>query len=96
MATAPTWFDEEYYLSQKLAALQAADAETYGDWTVENVEAAFESAGMTAYDHYVQFGDDEGLSPNPLFDYDYYLDQKAFSLSANLLPSTSHWSPDLL
>ena len=38
MATVPLWFDEDFYLNQKLASLKAEDAATYGDWTVDDLK----------------------------------------------------------
>ena len=55
-------FDESSYLADKLAALQAADADTYGDWTVADVAAAFADAGLTAVGHFEAYGEGEGLA----------------------------------
>nr|WP_320115708.1 hypothetical protein [uncultured Desulfuromonas sp.] len=55
-------FDASQYFADKLADLQAEDPETYADWTAEDVQNAFLDAGLTAIQHYVEYGMDEGLT----------------------------------
>ena len=57
-------FDASDYLAAKLAAL-LADPKTAEDWlgkTVEDLEAAFEAAGLTPLTHFLLYGRGEGLS----------------------------------
>ncbi|MGE4343904.1 MAG: hypothetical protein AB7F20_06405 [Geoalkalibacter sp.] len=55
-------FDASQYFVDKLAALQAADPDTYGDWTTTDVQNAFQDAGLTAIGHFMLYGKDEGLT----------------------------------
>lgn len=59
-------FDNSGYLEAKLALLQAADPDAYGDWTVDDVAAAFAAAGLTPLGHYIAYGADEGIVPVPV------------------------------
>ena len=87
----PTWFDETFYLNGKLAQLKAVDPDgkLNGDkaWsTVDEVKAALEAAGYEGdeglYQHFVDFGMDENISPNEGFDVMFYLQAKADALNA--------------
>lgn len=87
----PTWFDETFYLNGKLAQLKAVDPDgkLNGDkaWsTVDEVKAALEAAGYEGdeglYQHFVDFGMDENISPNEGFDAMFYLQAKADALNA--------------
>ncbi|WP_129139150.1 beta strand repeat-containing protein [Modicisalibacter coralii] len=73
-------FDSQFYLEQKLAQLQKQDSAEYGDWTTENVQQAFDDAGLTAEQHYEMYGYIEGLSPNIEFDSTEYLKDKLAQL----------------
>lgn len=86
----PTWFDETFYLKGKLAQLKAVDPDgkLNGDkaWsTVAEVKAALEAAGYEGdeglYQHFVDFGMDENISPNEGFDAMFYLNAKAAALN---------------
>jgi len=51
------------YLQDKLAALQT-NPSTSAEWsgkTTADVQAAFNESGLTPMEHYIQFGEDEGL-----------------------------------
>ena len=72
----PKWFDEEYYLIGKVAQLKSLDAQ-YRDWKVDDVKKAFSDAGLTAYEHFTQFGHSEWISPSADFDANYYIASKA-------------------
>lgn len=87
----PTWFDETFYLNSKLAQLKAVDLEgKLNDgkvWSsVNDVKAALEAAGYEGdeglYQHFVDFGMDENISPNEAFDAMFYLKSKAAALNA--------------
>ena len=87
----PTWFDETFYLNGKLAQLQAVDPEgKLNDgkaWSsVAGVKAALEAAGYKGdeglYQHFVDHGMDENISPNEAFDAMFYLRSKADALNA--------------
>lgn len=76
MTTIPTWFDPAYYMHDKYNELKAADPA----WTVATMNAAFGSAGLTPFTHYMMFGDKEGTAPNALFDQADYLRNKAAAM----------------
>lgn len=87
----PTWFDADYYLKGKLAQLKAVDPQgKLNDgklWsTVDDVKAALEAAGYEGdeglYQHFVDHGMDENISPNEGFDAMFYLKSKADDLNA--------------
>ncbi|MGF0000004.1 hypothetical protein [Desulfovibrio sp. SGI.133] len=87
----PTWFDADFYLEGKLAQLKAVDPEgKLNDgkaWSsVDDVKAALEAAGYEGdeglYQHFVDHGMDENISPNEAFDAMFYLQSKAAALNA--------------
>lgn len=87
----PTWFDETFYLNGKLAQLKAVDTEgKLNDgkaWsTMDDVKAALEAAGYKGdeglYQHFVDHGMDENISPMEGFDVMFYLQSKANALNA--------------
>ncbi|WP_404375215.1 beta strand repeat-containing protein [Vreelandella aquamarina] len=86
-------FDKTYYLNAKLAQLQA-NQETRAAWenkTVADLEAILQTDyGLTAEQHYKQYGVQESLSPAPYFNTDFYLQNKLEKLQAD--PATaSEW-----
>lgn len=87
----PTWFNADYYLKGKLNQLNAIDPDgKLNDgkvWSsVDDVKAALEAAGYEGdeglYQHFVDFGMDENISPNEAFDATFYLKSKADALNA--------------
>lgn len=87
----PTWFDADFYLKGKLDQLKAVDPKgKLNDgkaWsTVDDVKAALEAAGYEGdeglYQHFVDFGMDENISPNEAFNATFYLKSKADALNA--------------
>ena len=71
----PSWFDKSVYFDNKLAQLGA-------DWDALELKAAFETAGYAyteegMYQHFMDFGKAEGVSPTSWFDEDQYLYNKA-------------------
>ncbi|WP_129139151.1 hypothetical protein [Modicisalibacter coralii] len=75
-----THFDRYYYVEQKLEQLRSEDPDQYGDWTTEDVEQAFEDAGLSAREHYATYGFLEGIDPSAGFDTLGYLDAKLTQL----------------
>lgn len=84
--TKPAWFDEDTYLANKLASLQATDPD--GNWTAQSMADAFVEAGYVdihttdgtdVYQHFLDYGNSENISPSPYFDVDYYYQAKAAS-----------------
>lgn len=87
----PTWFNANYYLKGKLDQLNAIDPDgKLNDgkvWSsVDDVKAALKVAGYEGdeglYQHFVDFGMDENISPNEAFDAMFYLQSKADALNA--------------
>lgn len=76
-------FDKTYYLNAKLAQLQNTP-ETSDEWagkSVDFLENKLRSGfGLTAEEHYQQYGYQEGLVPNAYFDPQQYIQAKATSL----------------
>ena len=75
------YFDEQIYLTNKTAALNAEG----GSWTIESTRKAITDSGMTAWDHYTKYGAYEqnaqlktGINPSSYFDLNkYYTDKLA-------------------
>lgn len=96
----PTWFNADFYLKGKLEQLQAVDTEgkLNGDkaWsTMDEVKAALEAAGYEGdeglYQHFVDHGMDENISPNEGFDVMFYLQAKADALNAVHYEGKTNW-----
>lgn len=87
----PKWFEEDYYLEQKLAQLQATD-KSWADKDVDDVKSAFTAAGLTAYEHFVAYGNAEWVSPNAAFDVNYYLASKAVQCNAIAADGKTDWT----
>lgn len=79
MANVPSWFEAPTYFNNKLASLKGIG------WDSLQLKAAFTNAGYNAdsaeslYAHFIDYGNNEGMSPNTLFDADQYLYNKAAS-----------------
>lgn len=82
MASIPTWFDADYYMASKLAQLQATEPE--GNWNVYSMAQAFANEGYEgedgAYQHFLDYGMSEDVSPSALFDVDAYYINKLDAL----------------
>lgn len=81
----PTWFNADFYLERKLDQLNAIDPDGK-QWSSDDVKAALEAAGYEGneglYQHFVDFGMDENISPMEGFDVMFYLQSKAAALNA--------------
>ena len=88
-------FDKEFYLNAKLAQLQN-DPQTAADWADKDaafLEARLENGfGLTALQHYEQFGFQENLGPNAFFNPAEYIRAKATAMFND--PSTSYLTID--
>lgn len=95
MAT-PAWFEEDYYLNQKLAQLAAQDPANWKGKTTNDVKAAFDEAGFTPYTHFEAFGNsvDENISPTSQFDINFYLAAKSLELNDRVYQGKSDWTPE--
>lgn len=86
-------FDKTYYLNQKLAQLQAS-SETSAQWegkTADDLEASLQNDfGLTAEQHYTQYGVQENLNPSAFFNTDVYLQAKLAQLQADS-STASEW-----
>ena len=72
-------FDKTFYLNAKLAQLQS-DSATAADWAGKDaafLEARLNAAGLTAEEHYEQYGYQEDLAPNAFFNPAEYIRAKA-------------------
>lgn len=84
--SAPAWFNYETYVSNKLAQLQAAEPDA--GWTAESLQAAFTANGYSSdangmYQHFVDFGNAENVSPSPYFVVSEYMANKLAQLQAD-------------
>jgi len=73
-------FDANYYLGAKLAELQATESEWVGKDTTFLATVLSNVYGLTAEEHYAQYGFSEGLAPNAYFNAAEYKLAKAVSL----------------
>lgn len=89
------WFNIDYYFQQKAHELNSVAESGKTDWTAASVAAAFEAAGLTAYQHCQLYGANEGLNPNQYFDQACYLEAKAAELNA-AAGNTTTWTPALV
>lgn len=75
------WFDYETYMSNKLN--QMVKAEPQAGWTADSLKTAFEKAGFYgdtgAQEHFLKWGHKEDVSPNKMFDANYYYQAKALA-----------------
>ena len=73
----PLWFDYQVYMENKLEQMQTSRS----DYSMDKLVAAFEKAGFAgeegAFRHFQKWGHFEDVSPNALFDADYYYQSKA-------------------
>ncbi len=72
-------FDKTYYLTEKLAQLRKILPD-WGTKGIDDVEAAINQLGISAEEHYHQYGWKEGLNPNSWFDSGEYILFKAKEL----------------
>lgn len=95
----PSWFDAEAYLTNKLEQLQVTDPDgkENGDtaWDADSLAKAMEDSGYTgeegAYQHFLDWGMAENISPNEAFDVDAYLAAKAAQLNETNFEG-KHWT----
>ena len=71
MATVPAWFDYKAYFQNKLAKL----GDSWNDLTAKKAfsDAGYDYSAEGMYQHFADFGNDEGVSPNALFNESEYL-----------------------
>lgn len=92
-------FNADEYYALKAAQLNAmndgAGFEPNGNaWTAAQAEQAIKDAGLSAWDHYVQYGSKEGVSPSNSLDEGKYLQAKAEALNAAKYEGRSDWTPE--
>ena len=75
--TIPAWFQKDVYLADKLEQMRESNA----NYTASILNEVFGAAGYGgdegAYRHFIDYGADEGLTPNAWFDPDVYCRSKA-------------------
>lgn len=92
-------FNADEYYALKAAQLNAmndgAGFEPNGNaWTAAQAKQAINDAGLSAWDHYVQYGSKEGVSPSNSLDEGKYLQAKADALNAAQYEGRSDWTPE--
>ena len=75
-------FVADEYLAMKAAQLNSIKQDGKSDWTADSALAAIQGAGLSAWSHYVQYGDKEGISPSYALDGDKYCQAKADAMNA--------------
>ena len=80
MSQVPAWFDDKAYFANKMAQVNETATTQY---EAADFAAALKAAGVdpnnpeSLYNHFVNFGNAEGVSPNGYFDADAYIANKA-------------------
>lgn len=92
-------FNADEYYALKAAQLNAmndgAGFEPNGNaWTAAQAKQAINDAGLSAWDHYVQYGSKEGVSPSNSLDEGKYLQAKVEALNAANYEGRSDWTPE--
>ncbi|MEG1610346.1 MAG: hypothetical protein RR317_04110, partial [Bilophila sp.] len=82
-------FNVKEYYAAKAAQL---NAEGGAKWTDASVKDAFEKAGLSAWDHYMQYGDVEGINPSNQFDDVKYYAAKAVAMNAEKFEGKTDWN----
>lgn len=85
-------FDINFYLAAKSLELNDRVYQGKSDWTPEKVMQAFKDAGITAWDHYQQFGFMEDIAPNENFDSGKYFLAKVAELNSTNYEGRSDWT----
>lgn len=70
------YFDAEYYFQSKAANYYDVAFGAVTSAQIASMKTAFEKAGLSAWDHYIQYGAAEGINPSEAFDTNEYLDAK--------------------
>ena len=87
-------FNPQQYLQYKADQLNGIQYEGRDNWTVAEVQQAFDAAGLTAWDHYVTAGNTEGVNPSDKFDVAAYYDAKANQLNKVKYDDRENWTAD--
>ena len=90
MAAIPTWFDESVYIANKLAQLASVDPKTA--WNETTLKNAFAQNNMSAYDHFVNYGAKENVSPSADFNVSEYLAAKVALENSKLADGATPWT----
>lgn len=85
VANVPAWFDDELYMENKLEQLG-------GNWNEQTMLQAFNKAGYIGteghYQHFLDWGNKENVSPNKYFDSESYFQSKLEQLERNFSDQT--------
>ena len=87
-------FNPQQYLQYKADQLNGIQYEGRDNWTVAEVQQAFDAAGLTAWDHYVTAGNTEGVNPSDKFHVAAYYDAKANQLNKVKYDDRENWTAD--
>ena len=87
-------FNALQYLQYKADQLNEIQYDGRDNWTVAEVQQAFDAAGLTAWDHYVTAGNTEGVNPSDKFDVAAYYDAKADQLNKVKYDDRENWTAD--
>ena len=86
------YFDQAYYLQQKAAVLNAAAYSGRTNWTSAQVFQAIVATGLTVFQHFAQYGVNDGLNPSASFNVQIYLQNKARALDAQDYGGRTNWT----
>lgn len=87
-------FNALQYLQYKADQLNDIQHDGRDNWTVAEVQQAFDAAGLTAWDHYLAYGEAEGVNPSAAFDIAAYYAAKAAQLNRVKSEGRTDWSAD--
>lgn len=87
-------FNVAEYLKAKADQLNADKFDGKTTWTEADVLKGFNDSGLSAWDHFIQYGMAEGLNPSNMFDVDAYLADKADQLNSTKFDGKTDWTAD--
>lgn len=85
-------FDAVYYLRAKADQLNEIKQDGKADWSVANVLDAINAAGMNVWEHYVNFGSQEGIAASADFDSATYIVQKTALMNETKEGGRANWT----
>lgn len=85
-------FDAVFYLRAKADQLNTIMQDGKSDWSVVNVLDAINAAGMNVWEHYVNFGSQEGIAASAGFDSTKYVIEKTKLMNETKEGGRANWT----
>ena len=88
----PNFIAKEYYIFKAASYYNKAVADVTPQ-EAASIGTAIKEAGMSAWQHYIDYGTEEGINPSNNFDTNKYLQAKADALNAAAVDGKTTWTP---